>query len=159
MTTDGAIGKDGDLCVKSRQDLAFFSRITKNTTVVMGRLTAESLPNGPLPNRNNIVLSSSGAYEWIDSTTTIPIEHFDIATLSGDVFIIGGKSLFERYLPLADTLFITKFEYDCLDQIGVVRMSPEFIRTTIVEFDSTLVTYITDVPFVAGIYKYTRITN
>jgi dihydrofolate reductase len=159
MTTDGAIGKDGDLCVKSRQDLAFFSRITKNTTVVMGRLTAESLPNGPLPNRRNIVLSSSGAYEWIDSTTTIPIEHFDITTLSGDVFIIGGKSLFEKYLPLADTLFITKFEHNCLDQTGVVRMSPEFIRTTIVEFDSTLVTYITDVPFIAGIYKYIRITN
>jgi dihydrofolate reductase len=159
MTTDGAIGKDGDLCVKSRQDLAFFSRITKYSTVVMGRLTAESLPNGPLPNRRNIVLSSNGAYEWVNSTTTVPIEHFDITTLSGDVFIIGGKSLFEKYLPLTDILFITKFEHNCIDQTGVVRMSPEFIRTTIIEFDSTLVTYITDVPFVAGIYKYTRITN
>jgi dihydrofolate reductase len=159
MTIDGAIGKDGDLCVKSRQDLAFFSRITKNTTVVMGRLTAESLPNGPLPNRRNIVLSSNGAYEWIDSTTTIPIEHFDISALSGDVFIIGGKSLFEKYLPLADTIFITKFEHNCLDQTGVVRMSQDFIQTTLTEFDTTLVTYITDVPFVAGIYKYTRITN
>jgi dihydrofolate reductase len=159
MTIDGAIGKDGDLCVKSLQDLAFFSRVTKNTTVVMGRLTAESLPNGPLPNRKNIVLSSNGAYEWIDLVTIIPIEHFDITVLTGDIFVIGGKSLFEKYLPLADTLFITKFEYDCLDQAGVVRMSQDFIRTTLVEFDTTLVTYITDVPFVAGIYKYTRITN
>jgi dihydrofolate reductase len=159
MTTDGAIGKDGDLCVKSRQDLAFFSRITKHTTVVMGRLTAESLPNGPLLDRNNIVLSSSGAYGWIDPITIIPIENFDITTLTGDVFIIGGKSLFEKYLPLADTLFITKFEHNCLDQTGVVRMSQDFIQTTLTEFDSTLVTYITDVPFVAGIYKYTRIIN
>jgi dihydrofolate reductase len=159
MTVDGAIGKDGDLCVKSHQDLAFFSRVTKNSTVVMGRLTAESLPNGPLPNRRNIVLFSSGAYEWVNSTTKIPIEHFDITTITDDVFIIGGKSLFEKYLPLADTLFITEFEYDCLDQTGVVRMSQDFIRTINIEFDTTLVTYITDVPFIAGIYKYTRIIN
>jgi hypothetical protein len=125
----------------------------------MGRLTAESLPNGPLPNRSHIVLSSSGAYEWVNPITTIPIEHFDITTLTGDVFVIGGKSLFEKYLPLADTLFITEFEHDCIDQTGVVRMSPDFIRTTLVEFDTTLVTYITDVPFVAGIYKYTRVIN
>ena len=36
-----------------------FKRITKNSVVIMGRKTYESLHNKPLPHRANIVVSSN----------------------------------------------------------------------------------------------------
>ena len=55
-----ALGKDGDLLYKISGDLRNFKLITKNSVVIMGRKTWESLPVKPLPNRINIVISSKG---------------------------------------------------------------------------------------------------
>ena len=42
----------------NKEDLKFFQRMTTNNIVIMGRNTWESLPNKPLKNRINIVLTS-----------------------------------------------------------------------------------------------------
>ena len=44
---------------KNPKDLQWFKKNTLNQVVLMGRLTWESLPFKPLPNRRNIVLSRS----------------------------------------------------------------------------------------------------
>ena len=56
---NGGIGKNGKLPWYISEDLKKFKKITSNSTIIMGRKTWESLPMKPLPNRDNIVLSST----------------------------------------------------------------------------------------------------
>lgn len=52
------IGYDNDLLFYIKDDLKHFKELTNNQNVIMGRKTYESLPNSPLPNRNNIIITS-----------------------------------------------------------------------------------------------------
>ena len=54
---NGGIGCNGKLPAYS-EDLKNFKSITMDSTIIMGRKTWDSLPIKPLPNRNNIILSS-----------------------------------------------------------------------------------------------------
>ena len=55
-----AIGKNGDLLYSLPGDMRFFRETTKGKTVIMGRKTLDSFPDGlPLKNRVNIVISKS----------------------------------------------------------------------------------------------------
>ena len=56
---NGAIGKDGDLPWRQSTDLQHFKKITMGSNLIMGRKTWDSLPFKPLPNRRNIVLTST----------------------------------------------------------------------------------------------------
>ena len=57
--SNAGIGKNGKLPWHVTEDLKNFKKITLNSTIIMGRKTWDSLPIKPLPNRRNIVLSSS----------------------------------------------------------------------------------------------------
>ena len=57
MGEDRAIGKDNQLLWRLSDDLRRFKALTTGHTILMGRRTYESLPNGALPNRRNIVIS------------------------------------------------------------------------------------------------------
>jgi dihydrofolate reductase len=52
------IGKNGGLLCHLPNDLKHFKKITTGHTIIMGRKTYESLPNGSLPDRINIVVTS-----------------------------------------------------------------------------------------------------
>lgn len=52
-----AIGYQNRLLYHIKSDMARFRELTTGHTIVMGRKTFESLPNGALPNRKNIVIS------------------------------------------------------------------------------------------------------
>ena len=54
-----AIGFQNKLLYWLPNDLKRFKTLTTGNTLVMGRKTFESLPNGALPNRRNIVISSN----------------------------------------------------------------------------------------------------
>ena len=53
-----AIGKANKLPWHLPADLKHFKQLTSGHAILMGKRTYESLPNGPLPNRKNIVLTS-----------------------------------------------------------------------------------------------------
>ena len=59
VAKDGAIGKGNDLLWHLPGDLKRFKALTTGHTILMGRKTFESLPNGPLPQRRNVVISRS----------------------------------------------------------------------------------------------------
>ena len=127
MTNDYGIGRDGKLCTTSSEDFARFRNLTLGHTVVMGRRTAESLPKGPLPDRDNIVLSTTGNYLWLPDGTKKPILSLDLTTLPGEVFIIGGKSLYADYLLLASKVYLTQFNAFCPSP-DTVRLDPSFLN-------------------------------
>ena len=57
------IGRDGQLLFRLSADLRRFKALTTGHTVVMGRRTLQSLPDGKgLPNRRNLVLSRRPDY-------------------------------------------------------------------------------------------------
>ena len=66
----------------------------------MGRLTWESLPFKPLPNRRNIVLSSK---KFIDAESYTSTEKC-IKNLHTDniktIFVIGGSSVYKEFFEL-----------------------------------------------------------
>jgi dihydrofolate reductase len=77
--------------------------------VVMGRKTFESLPSGILPGRKNIVFTGTpDANETADYTEVNSLEKmFDACPDGGEIFIIGGASLYRQFMELADLLYIT----------------------------------------------------
>ena len=90
-------------------DLKRFKELTTGHPVVMGRNTFESLPNGPLPNRQNIVLSRNPNFSHENCTVFSSLADVMIK-LSGEneVYIIGGSQLYRQALPYADKLYLTR---------------------------------------------------
>ena len=108
---NGGIGKNGKLPWHISEDLKNFKSLTYNSTVIMGRKTWDSLPIKPLPNRQNIVLSTKQQ----NSVTTYSsfercYEELNKQQLE-KVFIIGGRSIYKLFYKYADYLHITNINY------------------------------------------------
>lgn len=107
------IGLDNDLLCYIRPDLQYFKRNTKDQIVIMGRKTFLSLPNGPLPHRDNIVITRNDAFSHEGTHVAGSIEEsLEIAQSlnpEGDkkIFIIGGASIYEQFMPMAEKLYVT----------------------------------------------------
>ncbi|HAN09919.1 MAG TPA: dihydrofolate reductase [Clostridiales bacterium] len=103
------IGKDNKLLVYIKEDLQYFKNITKGNIVVMGRKTYESLPQKPLKDRENIVLTrenilfeSAKVFSNIDEVLEL-----NKSIKDKDIFICGGQSVYEQFMAYADKLYIT----------------------------------------------------
>ena len=59
-----AIGYKNGLLCHLPADLKHFKSLTTGKTIIMGRKTFESLPNGALPNRENIVLTRDNSIKF-----------------------------------------------------------------------------------------------
>lgn len=105
-----AIGKDNRLLYWLPNDLKRFKGLTTGHTIIMGRKTFESLPKGALPNRRNIVLSRTA--QELPGCECFPSLYDALSHCSEDeqVFIIGGASIYEQTLPIADRLYLTEIE-------------------------------------------------
>lgn len=126
VNESGSIGHEGKLMYKLREDLLNFKRMTLNQTVLMGRKTFESLP-GPLCNRKNIVVSNNPEYTVPEGVTLL--NHEGLLELLEkhqqsleDIWIIGGKQLYEIAFEYVSTAIVTHI-YD--DRVGDTQLSPE----------------------------------
>jgi dihydrofolate reductase len=114
-----AIGFENHLLYRLPNDLKRFKALTSGHTVVMGRRTFESLPKGALPNRRNIVLSTTQtSFPGADTFPTLEAALKDCHMRAAlhdvqaqDVYVIGGASVYERALPFADRICLT-YVYD-----------------------------------------------
>ena len=103
MTARRVIGAGGTLPWHYPADLKRFKKLTIGTTVIMGRLTWESLPKKPLPRRRNIVITSR-ALAGVECFADIPSA---LAVCEGDVWLIGGEQIFRTGLAYADLIDLT----------------------------------------------------
>lgn len=103
-----AIGYQNKLLYWLPNDLKRFKALTTGHTIIMGRRTYESLPKGALPNRRNIVLSRT--IQVLPGCEIYPSLEEALSHCSNDeeVFIIGGASLYQQALPLANRLYLTE---------------------------------------------------
>lgn len=109
-----AIGYKNRLLYRLPDDLKYFKKITTGSVVVMGGNTYKSLPNGPLPDRMNIVLSTSIENEE-NYDNLIVFSNSDemlsyIENTDQIVFIIGGASIYNMFIDVAEELYLTEIE-------------------------------------------------
>nr|AIA13012.1 Dihydrofolate reductase [uncultured bacterium] len=105
-----AIGKGGKLPWHYSADMKFFKQTTMGNAVVMGRRTWSTL-KGPLPNRQNIVLTRNG-----DMTVPAGVNAMNDAdgvlslteTLNTHLFVIGGATIYKAFLPHIDRWIVTE---------------------------------------------------
>lgn len=105
------IGYENKLLFWLPNDLKRFKALTTGNTIIMGRKTFESLPKGALPNRRNIVLSSrpDAVYPGAETYTTLEAA-LQSCQSDEQIYIIGGASVYQQALPLADALCLTEVD-------------------------------------------------
>lgn len=119
VTRNWAIGRDGGLLVHNREDMHRFVKLTRGCTVLMGRVTYEGFPKGPLRGRRNVVVSRDASYAppnvppEMPEGTSLAVAHSleEALALTADdahVWLIGGESLYRALLPRCSHCYVTK---------------------------------------------------
>lgn len=87
-----------------RRDMVHFADQTKGSAVVMGRKTFDLV--GPLPGRDNHVFTRKPRKinEWNDVYEFLSVISIDLPT----VWVIGGAEIYELFLPVVDSIYITR---------------------------------------------------
>ena len=89
-STNNVIGIDGALPWRLPEDLQRFKRITMGKSIVMGRLTHESIGKA-LPGRRNIILSRQPGYAADGCEVVASVaEAMDLLRAEDEIMIIGG---------------------------------------------------------------------
>lgn len=103
------IGSGDKLPWRLPNDVKFFKDITMRGDILTGRKTYETIPNRPLKDRRNIVLTSDKNY--VAEGAIIVHSKEEILEIdkqeARDLYIIGGAKLFELFEDEVDELFRT----------------------------------------------------
>lgn len=108
-----AIGNSGNLLFKIPEDLKLFKRLTIGHIVLMGRKTFESLGCKPLPDRVNIVISTTKKYDDGVITferLTAAVEYSKHSFPDKDLYVVGGGRVYEESLKYADEVILTRYD-------------------------------------------------
>lgn len=107
---NGAIGLNGQLIHPISEDLKHFKKITSGHTVVLGRKTLETFPGKrPLPNRRNLILTHHTEFFCEGAEIFHSIDQVISAVKNdGEVFIIGGASVYQQFEPLLKRIYLTR---------------------------------------------------
>jgi len=147
------IGKSGKLLTHLPEDLKRFKQMTLGKILIMGRKTIESLPGQKLlPGRETWILSKDIDYKKEGATVFhsvesildyIKIENID----SNNIFIAGGAMIYDLFLPLCTTAYVTKIHTDFEADTHMTNLDlvPEFFITRV------------ETPKTHGLFEYTYI--
>ncbi|MFA9559872.1 dihydrofolate reductase [Evansella sp. AB-rgal1] len=107
MGENRVIGKDGDMPWHIPNDLKYFKQVTSNHAVIMGRKTYDSIGKA-LPNRKNYIVTRDQEFEAPDGEVFHSVKDAEsLMSSDEEVFVIGGATIYEQFLPIADRLYIT----------------------------------------------------
>ena len=119
MSRNHVIGRAGGLPWHLSADLKRFRRLTTGHAILMGRKTFDSIGR-PLPQRRSIVITRNEAWQSDGVETAANLEEALALAKNGapespeensfdrdEVFVIGGASIYNAALPLADRLYVT----------------------------------------------------
>lgn len=112
VSSNNVIGNKNQLIWHITEDLKHFKKTTLGAPVIMGRKTYESIGKA-LPGRKNIVITKKYNYKAEGCVLACSLEDaIRLAKESNpeEVFIIGGSSIYQQAMDLADKLYVTKIE-------------------------------------------------
>lgn len=140
------IGLDNKLLWKSKSDLEHFKRLTLGKPIIMGRKTFESLP-GILPGRSHFVVGSKHKLPYDIGVTPChslkqALTICSMLRMDEEVFIIGGGSIYEQAMELADELHISHMNWEgeadtFFPEIDKSIWKEDYSRTTFRESEIT----------------------
>lgn len=117
------IGKHDTLPWILKADMKHFKEKTLNKVIIMGYNTYTSIPNPPLKNRINIVLTKNEKkkrrldLEGVLSFSNLNslLEYCDTNYKDVEKMIIGGNSIYEMFKDIADTMYLTRIigDFNC----------------------------------------------
>ena len=111
-----AIGRDGHLLVSIPNDMKLFRQETEGKVIILGRKTLATFPGKrPLENRKNIILSEDRELQVKDALVLNSVEEVlnEVKKYrSEDVYVVGGASIYEQFLPYCDVAHITKIDFE-----------------------------------------------
>jgi len=106
MTKERVIGRAGGLPWRLPEDLKRFKALTVGHTLIMGRVTYESIGR-PLPGRKTVVVSRQAVtFPGVD---VVPTLDEALRRAEGDAlpFIAGGAQLYALALPRVQRAYVT----------------------------------------------------
>jgi dihydrofolate reductase len=93
--------------------------------LIMGRKTHESIGR-PLPGRKNIIISRD---ETFIAEGCVVVNSIDAALAEcvdvEEVMVMGGASLYEQFLPIANKLYLTKVDAELMGDTWFPEWQPE----------------------------------
>ncbi|WP_310601888.1 dihydrofolate reductase [Anaerosporobacter sp.] len=108
---NNVIGKEGQIPWKIKGEQKQFKELTIGNAVIMGRKSYDEIGH-PLPNRRNIVVSSTANYTGENLVTAKTLQQ--AIEMAGDskIFICGGYGLFKEAIPLVSKMYITEIDLE-----------------------------------------------
>ena len=110
------IAKNNQLPWHIQQEMLFFKNTTLNNIVIMGKNTWLSLNQKPLKNRINYVLTTNKDFKISLDNVFVIHDIRDVLELNKntdkDIYIIGGKKVYEAFFKYAQQLIISKLNQD-----------------------------------------------
>ena len=104
VSPEGIIGVDGGIPWDHPGDRKRLWRLTRDSTIILGRLTWDSLPRRPMRRRRNIVIASC-PIEGAESFRSVAEA---LAACEGEtVWFLGGARIYEEAMDHADFLDMT----------------------------------------------------
>jgi dihydrofolate reductase len=100
LSPEGAIGLHGKVPWHYRGDMRRVKRLTMGTTLIMGRITWESLGSKPLPGRRNLVVTSRP----LQDTECFSSVKAALAASRGPVWFFGGARIYAEAMKYADLI-------------------------------------------------------
>jgi len=112
VNSDWGIGCEGTQAIVIPEDRKYFVKMTSGGVVIAGRKTFEDFP-GVLPNRKNIIITNDRGFTAEGAIVVHSVEEV-LAEISSDdprkVFVVGGASVYELFLPMCEYIYVTKIE-------------------------------------------------
>ena len=150
VSANGVIGCEGGLPWSLPSDLERFFDLTKGSCVIMGRRTAESI-HTPLPERKNIVLTSRSKFKKGFKTAHSLDEALEMCEGYDEVFVIGGKRVYEEAEFRADKVYITRVMAQAK---GDVKYMPTLgVRWELKKSEGPISTKQDEHPFIFEVYE------
>lgn len=114
VSKNWGIGRENALLFSIPEDMKYFREKTAGKTIIMGRNTLESFPNGaPLKNRRNIIISTNEDY-MVEGAEVVhsPAQALELlAELPEDeIYVVGGSEVYRAMLPFCEKVYVTKVQ-------------------------------------------------
>lgn len=151
-----SIGNKGKLLVSIPRDKKLFREETTGKVIIMGHNTLLSLPGAkPLAGRKNIVLSKDKSLTVKGATVLNSVDAcLDYIKKNNiddnDVFVIGGESVYNDFLPYCSIAHITYIDYEYEADRHFLNMEKDENWDLILETEEE--TYF-DIPYTFRLYK------
>ena len=111
MAANRVIGADGKIPWHLPEDLRWFKELTMGGTLLMGRVTYDSIGK-PLPGRTTIVMSRQEGLVIPGVEVIRDLSGLQNARRKGEIFVVGGAEIYRVALPYCRDLYLTEVKQD-----------------------------------------------